>query len=111
MGGVREYLEELGEGNYVVKADGLSGGKGVKVAGDHLASIDEAVEYCKECLPKFVLCEKLQGEVRSFYLILSVIAIADDSCLLAACLPLYCQTLSHADRLAFRTPTRSPASL
>ena len=60
--GAREYLEELGEGNYVVKADGLCGGKGVKVAGDHLASIDEAVAYCKECLPKFVLCEKLRGE-------------------------------------------------
>ena len=62
MAGAREYLEELGEGNYVVKADGLCGGKGVKVAGDHLASIDEAVKYCEECLPKFVLCEKLRGE-------------------------------------------------
>ncbi|KAL3933158.1 MAG: hypothetical protein SGPRY_000405, partial [Prymnesium sp.] len=60
--GAREFLEELGEGNYVVKADGLCGGKGVKVAGDHLKSIDEAVAYCEECLPKFVLCEKLQGE-------------------------------------------------
>ena len=60
--GAREYLEELGEGNYVVKADGLCGGKGVKVAGDHLASIDEALESCRECLPKFVLCEKLYGE-------------------------------------------------
>ena len=52
----------MGEGNYVVKSDGLCGGKGVKVAGAHLASIDEAVAYCKECLPKFVLCEKLSGE-------------------------------------------------
>ena len=31
MSGAREYLEELGEGNYVVKADGLCGGKGVMV--------------------------------------------------------------------------------
>ena len=62
MDGVREYLNMLGEGNYVVKADGLCGGKGVKVAGDHLASIDEALKFCEECLPKFVLCEKLSGE-------------------------------------------------
>ena len=62
LDGAREYLEMLGEGNYVVKADGLCGGKGVKVAGDHLASIDEAVAYCEECLPHFVLCEKLRGE-------------------------------------------------
>jgi len=62
MEGAREYLEALGEGNYVVKADGLCGGKGVKVAGDHLSSIDEALAYCEECLPAFVLCEKLVGE-------------------------------------------------
>ena len=62
MDGAREYLEELGEGNYVVKADGLCGGKGVKVAGDHLSSIDEAVAYCEECMPHFVLCERLRGE-------------------------------------------------
>jgi len=60
--GVREYLEELGEGNYVIKADGLCGGKGVKVAGAHLASIDEAMVYCAECLPRFVICEKLIGQ-------------------------------------------------
>jgi phosphoribosylamine--glycine ligase len=60
--GAREYLEELGAGNYVVKADGLCGGKGVKVAGAHLASIDEAVAYCAECLPRFVICEKLVGQ-------------------------------------------------
>ena len=60
--GAREYLEELGEGNYVIKADGLCGGKGVKVAGAHLASIDEALVYCAECLPRFVICEKLIGQ-------------------------------------------------
>ena len=62
LDGAREYLESLGEGNYVVKADGLCGGKGVKVAGAHLKSIDEALSYCEECMPKFVLCEKLRGE-------------------------------------------------
>ena len=62
MEGAREFLEMLGEENYVVKADGLCGGKGVKVAGDHLHSIDEAIAYCEECLPHFVLCERLRGE-------------------------------------------------
>ena len=33
-----------------------------QVAGEHLASIDEALAYCSECLPRFVLCEKLVGQ-------------------------------------------------
>lgn len=63
--GIREFLDELGEGNYVVKADGLTGGKGVKVAGDHLHSIDEAAAYAEECIDKFgrvVIEEKLVGQ-------------------------------------------------
>ncbi len=40
------FLKQLGEGAYVIKADGLMGGKGVKVAGDHLASITEALAFC-----------------------------------------------------------------
>ena len=51
LDGAREYLELLGNDNYVVKADGLMGGKGVKVGGEHLHSIDEALAYCAE------LCE------------------------------------------------------
>eukprot|EP00966_Prymnesium_polylepis_P198873 4609264-Prymnesium_polylepis.1 len=27
-----------------------------------MASIDEDLDYCTECLPKFVICEKLHGE-------------------------------------------------
>jgi len=34
----------------VVKADGLTGGKGVKVSGDHLNSRQEALAYCRELL-------------------------------------------------------------
>lgn len=59
------FLNELGEGNYVVKADGLVGGKGVKVAGDHLQNMKEALEYCQELVAEkssFVLEEKLIGE-------------------------------------------------
>ncbi|TVR69545.1 MAG: phosphoribosylamine--glycine ligase [Spirochaetaceae bacterium] len=57
-------LAELGDA-YVVKADGLAGGKGVKVAGDHLASSDEALAWCREILrdsPRIVIEEKLLGE-------------------------------------------------
>ena len=61
---VSEFLNDLGE-NYVVKYDGLAGGKGVKVAGDHLHSHDEALEYCQELIDagsKFVIEEKFIGQ-------------------------------------------------
>ena len=61
---VAEFLNELGE-NYVVKSDGLAGGKGVKVAGDHLHSHDEALAYCQELVDsggEFVIEEKFIGQ-------------------------------------------------
>lgn len=64
LNGVADYLNELGE-NYVVKFDGLMGGKGVKVAGDHLHSHREAMTYCRELVEaggSFVIEEKLIGE-------------------------------------------------
>ena len=62
--GIRKYLEEDLGGNYVVKYDGLLGGKGVKVSGEHLLNIDEGVAYALECLEKseqVVIEEKLIG--------------------------------------------------
>jgi phosphoribosylamine--glycine ligase len=67
--GAEAFLKKLGEGNYVVKANGLMGGKGVKVAGDHLHSIAEALAYCEETLvlgQTFVIEEKLVGQEFSF---------------------------------------------
>ena len=64
LDGVTDFLNELGE-NYVVKYDGLAGGKGVKVAGDHLHSHDEALAYCQELVDsdgEFVIEEKFVGE-------------------------------------------------
>ena len=64
LSGVEEFLDELGE-NYVVKYDGLAGGKGVKVSGDHLHSHDDAKIYCQELVEKggvFVVEEKLIGQ-------------------------------------------------
>ena len=64
MEGVQDYLKELGD-LYVVKYDGLMGGKGVKVAGDHLHSHRDAMNYCQELIDadkSFVIEEKLIGE-------------------------------------------------
>jgi len=38
MNGIEEYIKDVGEENIVVKPNGLTGGKGVKVYGDHLFS-------------------------------------------------------------------------
>lgn len=65
MSGVQEFLRKLGEGNYVIKANGLMGGKGVKVAGDHLHSFAEALQFCHEIIAagqSFVIEEKLIGQ-------------------------------------------------
>ena len=62
--GIREFMEKLG-GNYVVKSDGLKGGKGVKVSGDHLETISDGVSYAEECLRedgKVVVEEKFIGQ-------------------------------------------------
>ena len=50
--------------NYVVKADGLMGGKGVKVFGEHLENNQQALEYCDEIFKagqSVVIEEKLIG--------------------------------------------------
>lgn len=67
--GVKEFLEQLGENNYVIKADSLMGGKGVKVAGDHLHSLLDAYHFCQELHAKnisFVIEEKFIGQEFSF---------------------------------------------
>jgi len=64
LGEIKSYLQQLGD--FVVKPDGLTGGKGVKVSGEHLDSIPDAVLYCRELFnaghPCVVIEEKLDGE-------------------------------------------------
>ena len=48
MEGIKEFLEELD--GFVVKPDGLTGGKGVKVQGEHLDTVQDALDYCEEVL-------------------------------------------------------------
>jgi phosphoribosylamine--glycine ligase len=65
MEGIEEYLDDVGEENIVVKPDGLTGGKGVKVFGDHLFSRKDVLSYCKELVKSkssFLLEEKCDGE-------------------------------------------------
>ncbi len=62
--GVAEFLQQLGE-DFVVKADGLMGGKGVKISGEHLLTHNDALLYCQQLLAKkhnFVIEEKLTGQ-------------------------------------------------
>ena len=50
---------------HVIKDDGLASGKGVKVCGDHLLSLDDSFAYCRELVAQghsFVVEEKVEGE-------------------------------------------------
>jgi phosphoribosylamine--glycine ligase len=61
---IRRYIEEDLQGEYVVKFDALAGGKGVKVSGEHLRTVEEGVMYAEECIEKagqVVVEEKLVG--------------------------------------------------
>jgi phosphoribosylamine--glycine ligase len=65
MDGIKSYINDLGEENVVVKPEGLTGGKGVKVYGDHLFSMEDILNYCEELMYKksrFLIEEKCIGE-------------------------------------------------
>jgi phosphoribosylamine--glycine ligase len=64
MEGVDAVLAQW-PGRHVIKDDGLAGGKGVKVCGDHLHSLAESLAFCEELVAQghpFVIEEKLEGE-------------------------------------------------
>lgn len=64
MMGMMEFIREL-ESSYVVKADGLMGGKGVKLSGEHLHSDEEALDYAQMCIEasgRVVIEEKFVGQ-------------------------------------------------
>ncbi len=61
--GLMDYAEELG--TIVVKADGLHGGKGVQVQGDHFDTLEAGIEFAKEAIKtdgRVVIEEKLIGQ-------------------------------------------------
>lgn len=62
---IADYLKERGHGHYVIKANGLMAGKGVKVAGEHLHSFSEALAFCEAILStqaSLIIEEKLIGQ-------------------------------------------------
>lgn len=64
LDGVTDFLGELGD-DFVIKPDGLTGGKGVKLSGEHLFSYLDALAYCRELQfagQDFVIEEKLVGQ-------------------------------------------------
>lgn len=69
IAGAAAFLHELGENQYVIKVDSLMGGKGVKVGGEHLHSLPEALIFCQEIIASgqsFIIEEKLIGQEFSF---------------------------------------------
>ncbi len=63
-----ELLEEVLDrypNRHVIKDDGLAGGKGVKVCGEHLLSMEDSVRFCRSLVEHghpFVVEEKVEGE-------------------------------------------------
>jgi phosphoribosylamine--glycine ligase len=62
LGDAFRYLEEYPDS--VIKPAGLTGGKGVKVMGEHLRSLEEGKAYLEEVLKtgRVVIEERLEGE-------------------------------------------------
>ncbi len=63
LDGVERFLETLD--GIVLKPDGLTGGKGVMVQGDHFTSKAEALALCEDILrehPSLTVEEKMEGE-------------------------------------------------
>ena len=52
---VKSFLKDYGK-EMVVKPIGLTGGKGVKIMGEHLLSLDDVMDYCNE-----IIDEKIGG--------------------------------------------------
>lgn len=64
LDGVEEFIRELPRGA-VIKPDGLTGGKGVMVQGDHFDSAAEALAVCRAILERHssvLVEERLEGE-------------------------------------------------
>jgi phosphoribosylamine--glycine ligase len=64
----KKYIEDSGIG-MVVKPIGLTGGKGVKIMGEHLLSMNDVVDYCNEIIQnkiggssQFIIEERMSGE-------------------------------------------------
>lgn len=73
------WMKELQE-NYVVKADGLMGGKGVVMSGEHVHTLEEGLAFAKASIQKFgrvVIEEKLIGQEFSLLSFVADEAVVD----------------------------------
>jgi len=64
MEGLKDVLDRYAN-RHVIKDDGLAGGKGVKVCGDHLLSLEDSLAFCTDLIEHghpFVVEEKVEGE-------------------------------------------------
>lgn len=61
---LEEIIANYQDDNFVVKPEGLTGGKGVKVGGIHFQGKEEGLAYAKECLEKagnVIVQDKVEG--------------------------------------------------
>ena len=61
---LEKAMENYKDENFVVKPEGLTGGKGVKVGGEHFKTRQEGYDYAKECLAgsgKVIVQDKVKG--------------------------------------------------
>lgn len=75
--GIEEFIGGLG--GVVVKPDGLTGGKGVMVQGDHFQTKDEALEHCENILKEHssvMVEEKFEGEEFSLQCLCDGVTVA-----------------------------------
>ncbi len=61
---LKSIIDKYENDNFVVKPEGLTGGKGVKVGGIHFKGKEEGYEYAKSCLEKsgnVIIQDKIEG--------------------------------------------------
>ena len=61
---LNQVIEKYPDENFVIKPEGLTGGKGVKVGGIHFLTKQEGYEYAKSCLAesgKVIIQDKVEG--------------------------------------------------
>ena len=81
---IENYLREDLEEDYVVKYDALLGGKGVKLSGEHLETVDDGIAYANECIDEagqVVIEEKLIGVEFSLISFVSGNQVVDTPCI------------------------------
>lgn len=70
LANLNNILTEQFNNNYVIKADGLRGGKGVKLSGSDFKTVEEGIKYCQQLISEDNYClieEKLVGEEFSLF--------------------------------------------